>query len=178
MSKIFCIGYPRTGTHSLAAALKKLGFNCWHYHTQSYYDLAVRILKTRNIEHRIFNQYDAFADTPIFYVYKELDQKFPGSKFILTTRNRDDWHDSMKWLMKHTEKTHPERNEHNRFMWKNLNRDMIYQHTVGVMNYFSKRLHRLLIKDIETMNYADLAFFLGTKPIDEPFPHENKRHGN
>jgi hypothetical protein len=177
--KIFCIGYPRTGTHSIVEALKNLGFNAWHYSTNEYYAFALHILKTKNIDHPIFDRYQAFADTPIFYVYRELDQKYPGSKFILTIRDRSEWVDSMEWMLKYTEKAHPETNEHNRFMWKGRNLEpMLTRHTVDVLNYFSDRLHDVFIRNINAMNYTDLAEFLGREPIKDKFPHLHKRHGN
>lgn len=77
--KIFCIGLARTGTTSLHEILKSLGLKSNHF--------AGEILYQDNWN--IINKYDAFSDTPIPFIYKKLDSLHPGSKFILTTRNKD-----------------------------------------------------------------------------------------
>jgi len=188
--KIFCIGYPRTGTHSLITALRKLGFSGWHYNTSNYYHMAVNILKTKRVVnyHLFFNDYEAFADTPIFYVYKQLDAQFPNSKFILITRPKDKWYESMRWMLEYTEKAHPEKNEHNRMMWSNLYPDMIEEHTQEVKDYFTNRpgifydaqnlpAKDLFVEDIEKLNYESLSHFLGKNHFPAwKFPHEHKRN--
>ncbi len=85
--KIFCIGLSRTGTLSLNDALHLLGYRTVHYPT--------RILGLRNgklfLKPNALGNYDAFADTPAARFYKELDVLYPGSKFILTVRNVEEW---------------------------------------------------------------------------------------
>lgn len=88
-SKIFYIGLSRTGTTSLHYILKELGFKSGHY-----------IWPLLNNEWEVVNNYDALGDTPIPLIYKECDEKYPNSKFILTTRNKDKWLDSMKWMFR------------------------------------------------------------------------------
>jgi hypothetical protein len=41
------------------------------------------------------------GDTPVPLLYKELDKRFEGSKFILTTREKKRWLESMKWMFGH-----------------------------------------------------------------------------
>jgi len=86
--KIFGIGLHRTGTSSLAAALHILGYRTLQ--------TPVNVFKT--IDHPCLEENDAFTDLPIPLLYKELDQKFPGSKFICTIRDVDKWLASVKWL--------------------------------------------------------------------------------
>lgn len=82
--KIFGIGLSRTGTLSLAHALKSIGFNAIHFpHT---YD-------------RLDEDVDAAVDGIVPCDFEELDKKFPHSKFILTTRGIGEWLGSMEWLM-------------------------------------------------------------------------------
>lgn len=80
MSKVFGIGLPRTATASLCEALKILGYNVRHYPKYK-----SRVAK-----------FEAITDSPIPLYYKELDKEYPGSKFILTVRNIDDWIKSME----------------------------------------------------------------------------------
>ena len=39
-------------------------------------------------------KFDAFADNPWSVLYQDLDAAFPGSKFILTTRDPNRWYES------------------------------------------------------------------------------------
>ena len=86
--KIFGIGLQRTGTSSLAAALRILGYRTLQ--------TPVNIFNT--IDHPCLEENDAFTDLPIPLMYKELDQLYHGSKFICTIRNVDEWLVSVKWL--------------------------------------------------------------------------------
>lgn len=43
-------------------------------------------------------KYDAVGDSPVPMLYQELDYKFPDSKFILTTRDKEKWLKSMEWM--------------------------------------------------------------------------------
>ena len=47
---------------------------------------------------QLLNSHQCFADLPIPLLYQQLDQLFPGSLFIHTTRDVDKWLGSMKWL--------------------------------------------------------------------------------
>jgi len=42
----------------------------------------------------LIEQFDAAGDNPWSVLYRELDAAFPGSKFILTTRDPDRWYAS------------------------------------------------------------------------------------
>ena len=61
-----------------------------------------------NIQRIAFEQvhkYDAFQDNPWPILFRELDESFPGSKFIMTRRNSDSW---IKSVVKHFGSTpHP-----------------------------------------------------------------------
>lgn len=119
--KVFCLGLSRTGTTSLCAALENLGYrtnhNPMHLFTQSDVMGApaftprlklnpyaswrrskeIKAFACRDAR-AILDTFDAFGDLPIPLFYQELDRMFPGSKFILTTRNLDRWLTSMEWL--------------------------------------------------------------------------------
>jgi len=86
--KIFGIGLHRSGTSSLAAALRVLGYRT----------LQTPISVFNDINQPCLEENDAFTDLPIPLLYKELDQKYPGSKFICTIRDVDKWLASVKWL--------------------------------------------------------------------------------
>ena len=79
--KIFGIGLSRTGTTSLAHALREVKINIIHYPTES----------------QLFNpKSDGACDIPVIVHYKELDKKFPKSKFVYTIREKEEWLTSME----------------------------------------------------------------------------------
>jgi hypothetical protein len=96
-SKIFCIGFNKTGTTSTAKALGELGFKVAPQapFEKLLYDWAERKFD-RLIE--ICQDYEAFQDIPFSlpYTFQVLDFCFPGSKFILTVRTTSEmWFNSL-----------------------------------------------------------------------------------
>lgn len=89
--KVFCLGFQKTGTTSLQYALSLLG-----YRVAGVFAANERIspqeLKKRALG--IAQYFDAFADNPWPMLYRDLDTAFPGSKFILTTRDPEEWYKS------------------------------------------------------------------------------------
>ena len=77
--KIFGIGLSKTGTTSLTAALCTLGFRAEHS--------GLRFL-TEQAES--LHDLDAATDE-LAMAFGELDRKFPGSKFVLSTRDLESW---------------------------------------------------------------------------------------
>src|SRR5438477_12681989 len=86
--KVFCIGFHKTGTKSLAAALRTLGYSV----------TGPNGVKDPNIGNNVYamafdlaERFDAFQDNPWPIIYKELDKRYPGSKFVLSVRGSDSW---------------------------------------------------------------------------------------
>lgn len=71
--KYFGVGLPRTGTKSLAAVFTMLG------------------LRTQHVVLEGYHGYDAFCDTPVWADWRELVERYPNSKWILTTRDAESW---------------------------------------------------------------------------------------
>lgn len=85
--KIFCIGLSRTGTTSLNAALEVLGYRARHYPALGrLYPLGLQGIKRQELR-----RYDALSDIPVLRFYKQLDRKYPGSRFIQTVREKESW---------------------------------------------------------------------------------------
>jgi hypothetical protein len=77
-SKIFCIGFNKTGTSSLHALFRREGFRSHHGPTW------------RNMEENLLARYDCFSDgRPDDF--SELDRRYPRSQFILNVRDLDAW---------------------------------------------------------------------------------------
>ena len=91
--KVFGIGFQKTGTSSLGTIFDKLGYRVASYH--DFRDFAPRDdiswdeITSRALE--IANRVDAAKDTPWPLLYRELDEAFPGAKFIHLTRDTNAW---------------------------------------------------------------------------------------
>jgi hypothetical protein len=90
--KVFCIGFHKTGTKSLAEALTLLGYRVTGPNGTKDPDIAKNV---NDMAYRLVEQYDAFQDNPWPIIYQALDQHYPNSKFILTMRPTDPWVDSV-----------------------------------------------------------------------------------
>ena len=91
--KVFGIGLGRTGTKSLTYALHHLGINVAHFPDDAN---TYRELATGNYQFSLLNTLDGITDITVSLFYPHLDQLFPGSKFILTVRNKADWLESLE----------------------------------------------------------------------------------
>lgn len=92
-TKVFGIGLSRTATKSLTLALNILGISVIHYpnNAATYHDLV-----TGNYKFSVLEDFQGITDITVVPYYAQLDKLFPGSKFILTTRDRTDWLNSME----------------------------------------------------------------------------------
>lgn len=176
--KVFCVGLSKTATTSLTKALQILGYKANHF--------PIRLLKYDKeglgLDFSGADKYDALSDLPIARFYKELDRTFPESKFILTTRELEEWLDSCSrhfWpgqILKGD-------------FWFNRLHEEIYgaidydeekfrkaytEHKEDVISYFSGRYDDLLIMDIpDGEGWDKLCPFLGEPIPDREFPEED-----
>ncbi|MDB6156009.1 MAG: hypothetical protein JWL90_4462 [Chthoniobacteraceae bacterium] len=200
--KIFCIGRNKTGTTSLKKALEDLGYHVGNQHVA---EKLFRHYKDRDFRPLI--EYcasaEAFQDIPFSlpYTFIALDQAFPGSKFILTVRDEDEWFDSLvrfqikmhgkdgavgtleelrndpycyKGFAYETKKYAyglPDDDLYNRDIWIAHYR----RHNAMVADYFRFRPGDLLTIDVgQSSSYKELCRFLGRPPRYEEFPWENR----
>ncbi len=96
--KVFCIGQNKTGTTSVEAVLKQLGYKMGK---QAKAELFIHDWAKRDFKKivKFCRSADAFQDIPFSndFTYEILDYAFPDSKFILTVRNnKDEWFESIK----------------------------------------------------------------------------------
>lgn len=89
-TRIFGIGLHKTATTSLHKALTILGYESAHWKNAHW---AKAIWREMTMEGRslTLERHYALSDLPIPLLYHELDRAYPGSKFILTVRNEDNW---------------------------------------------------------------------------------------
>jgi sulfotransferase family protein len=84
---------------SLAHALSLLGYRSLHFpQDDRTKEQVMEYLATAGDRLRlaVLERLDALTDTPICASYEGLDAAYPGSKFILTTRDKDSWLESCR----------------------------------------------------------------------------------
>lgn len=206
--KIFCIGLSRTGTVSICEALEVLGYHTLHFSLGLFVNQNIiknnlhfnprqklgpyknwqrkRELNYLNttFDKSTLENYDAFGDLPIPLFYKELDQKFPNSKFIYTYRDEQKWLKSMKWLY-----------ETGAILWNHgyvddeikyaaydtfkYDEDFLIhayrKHHDDVLEYFKDRDGDILCLNIdeERITFAPLCSFLNKPLPNEVYPVSN-----
>ncbi|MEN0001807.1 MAG: sulfotransferase, partial [Pseudomonadota bacterium] len=87
-AKVFGIGLHKTGTSSLAKALKLLGYKVTGPNGTRDADIAETYIRNAA---KISSRFDAFQDNPWPLLYRQMDAMWPGAKFILTTRDSEAW---------------------------------------------------------------------------------------
>jgi len=174
--KVFCIGFHKTGTTTLEVALKKLGYRVTGSFGTKDPDIANKV---HEMAYAMVDQYDAFQDNPWPILYKELDERFAGSKFILTRRPAESWIRSQvkdfastetpmrRWIYGENAGC-PDGNEDTYIA-------RYERHNREVLDYFKDRPDDLLLFDLPAdARWDKLCNFLDQEIPDEPFPHANK----
>lgn len=201
--KIFCVGYNKTGTTSLAKAMQDLGYEVGDQRKAElmHHDWAKRDF---NPLIRYCKTADFFQDFPFSkaYTFVALDQAFPDSKFILTIRdNPEQWYNSLikfhtkLWSTNGLPPTVYDLKNAN-YVYKGwaweINRyssitpidkpydkksliDSYVDHNNNVINYFKHKSDKLLILNVSDKDaYHKLCRFLNKPISNNDFPWENK----
>ena len=152
MNNLFGIGLPRTGTTSLAKALRTLGFKGENY---------CLLNDTTNKDNQTFFK----IDNSYYKTYKELLEDNKKSKFILTIRDSRSWRKSVRKVLN----------------GKRHHLPNVHSYTQEVLQHFNRQgaMNQLLVVDLfdETCNnsckWKNLYEFLGVIPGKKlgPFPH-------
>jgi hypothetical protein len=98
-ARIFGIGLSRTATTSLTSAISRLGFRAVHFPADDRSRAQVMSFlanRAATLRLTILDQVDAITDTPVAATFPALDAAYPGSKFILTVRERGPWLESCR----------------------------------------------------------------------------------
>lgn len=180
VNKIFGIGWAKTGTTTLGKCFEILGFD----HQSHEFDL-VKDIATGNLTRIIAlaEKKETFEDWPWIILYKELDQAFPDSKFILTKRDPQKWVQSYGNMLASEGSTSAELLEIRRIIYglpfPNVSKSQLVnlyeKHNTEVERYFLDRPKDLLIVNWEEgSGWEELCEFLGKDLPKEPFPHVNK----
>jgi len=164
-TKVFCIGFSKTGTTSLDKALAILGYRNVHWlrgHLKP---------KIGWIDYIKKSPFDAFSDAPMYRpnLFKKIDKAFPNSKFILTVRKPEDLANSWSNYFNHVTWSFTNDDD------KKLLMTMYKKHNNEVIEYFKDKPSKLLIFDVFSGDgWEKLCKFIN-KPIpDLEFPHKRK----
>lgn len=102
-NKIFGIGLPKTGTSSLATYMTARGVNTLHFGSNDANEIRNKIYQGI-YKFDVMDRYDGLTNCGENY-FEQFDREYPGSKFILTTRDKEEWLDSIerhwsRWVAK------------------------------------------------------------------------------
>lgn len=200
--KVFVVGRNKTGTTSIAGALKDAGFvvGC-----QQQAELLIDDWINRDFREIIkyCKSADAFQDIPFSlpYTYQAVDQAFPGSKFILTVRDSSlQWYESITrfytnllgskklptfeelsvypyaykgWLWKQQQAVY---GDHDGYLYDQDNYIRNYEkHNADIIEYFRFRPEDLLVINLANVDAGvQITNFLGLKDKTVVVPHLNK----
>jgi hypothetical protein len=181
MNKVFGIGLSRTGTKALAVAMTSLGIDTVHYHKATSKLLYNGIFKLPVLE-----EYDAIADAQTIPFYPQLDKEYPGSKFILTVRDIDEWLKSTKKHFRGVEREDRSLKEiqyseahllraavYGTLVWdRDVFTQRYYAHRAAVMDYFKDRDDLLVLDICAGEGFEKLCPFLGVPVPDHRFPDD------
>ena len=180
MTKIFGIGWAKTGTTTLGECFKILGFN----HQSKDFELVKDVGKGHLSRiMALAEKKDTFEDWPWIILYKELDNAFPDSRFVLTKRKPEKWIRSYKNMLVRQGDASEELNEIRRILYglpfPHVSESQLIEryvkHNTEVESYFRDRSKDLLIVDWEEVSgWKALCEFVEKDIPSEPFPHANK----
>ena len=173
-TRVFCIGFHKTGTSSLAVALRQFGYRVTGPNGVSDPNIEKNVIP---MAFELAKNFDAFQDNPWPMIYKELDKEFPGSKFILMLRDPESWIQSQV--------KHFGRKETPMRMWiygvgcpeghEDIYIKRFEEHNNEALRYFRDRPQDLLVMDLTKGDgWGKLCPFLGVDIPNTAFPHANK----
>lgn len=169
-SKIFCIGFNKTGTTTIGKSLELLGYRNSSFNKKIWRKYYKKNKMVKVLQYTA--KFDSTDDLPWLKVdmIPVLDRVFPNSKFIYLTRDEDSWKQFLyNWSYKvkgqypDVEKAYMGYKNHEKF----------------VFDYFANFPEdRFIVLDVKDENgFRKLAEFLGKKPLQDAFPHFNKTNG-
>lgn len=176
--KILCVGFHKTGTTSFGTAMQQLGYRWQGWNTEN--SLLYHAGQVEKLL-RLTDEYDCLEDLPWPLLYREVFDRHPDTKFVLTARkNMDVWFDS---LARHCDRYPPAASDFRRHLY-DLDNPREDPERV-------RRIHQAHIDDVRTFasdnniplleicfeqgdGWEVLCPFLG-KPIPAtPFPWSNQ----
>lgn len=193
--KVFGIGLSRTGTMSLSDALNQIGLHSVHFPHDPVTRKEVKEFlagRARVPCASVLAEADAITDTPAAIGFEALDEAYPGSKFILTTREEEQWLESCRSFWRLV--IQPQREAEPRSpvsIYAGLINESLYgtelfeaerfrrakaEFEARVLRHFGGPSERLLVLDIcSGHGWLELSRFLRKPMPHVRFPHSNRR---
>lgn len=176
--RIFGIGLNKTGTTSLDAALRILGFRSLHYGGPRAHEAVQRAIdEGAPLLTHLDQRFDAFSDIGLLARrFRLLDTQYPGSRFILTTRPVDDWIASRR---RHVE-SNRQREAAGRYAGAFLTVDEAAWrgewsgHLDAARTYFKDRPDFLEVDLTADPTWAPICALLGVSRPARSFPERNR----
>ena len=176
--KIFGIGLSRTGTKSLSQALALLGYRTAHFVEHLKEQRGATTWFAGNFQADCLTPYDAALDLPIPTFFAQLYLRYPGSKFILTLRERSSWLASVR---RHWQEWPDGNDDYRRLVrvgtygmhgFCELRFTHVYvAHVRNILWHFRRRRGDLLVMNICAGDgWDELCPFLGKPGPGVPFP--------
>ncbi|MDH3380100.1 MAG: hypothetical protein OEQ39_24530 [Gammaproteobacteria bacterium] len=192
--KVFGIGFQKTGTKSLNRFFRSVGFRSIHWphsvNGVNYEKMCGTCLTSKKLVvdtlAPVIESHDAFTDVPFPALYTELHRRYKESRFVLVTRDSDQWWESVArhWQLKNrrTRRLDPyEYLQYNNYASSELSvvsaKDRVLlqnihrQHVDEVLSFFVNYSDQLLAIDLSDPNKAEkLSEFL---ELDSRNPYPN-----
>jgi hypothetical protein len=176
--RVFGIGLNKTATTSFHEAMLILGYASLHWGGPPVRALVERALEEqRPLLDDLDPEFEVFSDIEALSLnFAVLDVQYPGSRFVLTTRNEDAWIDSRR---RHVERNRRRKEageygggflEVDEPAWRNLWR----LHHESVERYFTGRDDLLTIDLTAEPTWERLCEFLGDPIPPVMFPWVNR----
>lgn len=175
--KVIGVGLNKTATKSLAQCFKYMG-----YRNHSYSLEAFELYQQRNwlALFARMDQNDSFEDWPWPLMYKEIDQRYPDARFILTVRkNPQAWYRSLcKMAVRMGPLNDFEKHIYGYNMPQAAQESHIAfyeQHNAAVRSYFADKPGKLIEICFDTdVDMPALCHFLDEPVVALPKPHVNQ----
>lgn len=180
--KVIGVGCPRTGTTTLGDCFAILGLRGVTFDETLFHEVLAGRVQTAVDRAK---DYDAFEDLPWCLLYRELDESFPGSKFVLTVRSSSEvWlrsyrrHHAMEHgALLNTDGSRATYTPRDYPIWP-AGVAGYEAHNAAVTEYFRDRPESLLTVCWERGDgWPELAGFLGVPLPTVPFPRSNPSRG-
>jgi len=164
-SKVFCIGFNKTGTTTIGKSLEMLGYRNTSFNKRVFrkYYKNNRIDKVLDYTAR----FDSADDLPWLKIdmIPILDRTFPNSKFIYLIRDEASWKKSLMDWSYNLKGKYPDIEKELRAFRK---------HKDFVLNYFEDRKDFIILDVKDPQGFKKLALFLGKELTRDSFPHFNE----
>ncbi|WP_120076638.1 sulfotransferase family protein [Aurantiacibacter odishensis] len=190
--EVIAAGLGRNATFSMKFALERLGFGPCHHMSEVFADgrrqvpLWIEASRGNPDWDAIFANFRSSSDYPSASYWRELAEYYPDARVVLTTRDPDDWFDSVSETifsprMMDSLKGSPVEVMMNGVIFDHFNGDITDR--AFMTDWYVKRNREVvdtlpperLLQFHPKMGWQPLCDFLGVEVPDVPFPRVNSR---